>query len=176
MEKNQESESIKTTGSQSEGMAIGLDIGTSRVVLATGSAGQVKTASELNAFVTVPYSKFTENILKQNKVSFQHNGSGASIQIFGNEAERFANFFNAEVRRPMLAGMLNPTEEYSMPVMQAIVSQLVKKTKKGETLRFSVPGLSRGDAQATAERDGLRRQIHQRGTRGRIRRTRAREL
>jgi len=140
MEKNQEIESIKTTGSQSEGMAIGLDIGTSRLVLATGSAGQVKTASELNAFVTVPYSKFTENILKQNKVSFQHNGGGGSIQIFGNEAERFANFFNAEVRRPMLAGMLNPTEEYSLPVMQAIISQLVKKTKKGETLRFSVPG------------------------------------
>jgi hypothetical protein len=140
MEKNQEIESIKTTGSQGEGMAIGLDIGTSRVVLATGSAGQVKTASELNAFVTVPYSKFTENILKQNKVSFQHNGGGGSIQIFGNEAERFANFFNAEVRRPMLAGMLNPTEEYSLPVMQAIIAQLVKKTKKGETLRFSVPG------------------------------------
>src|SRR5262249_60389195 len=84
MEKNQENETVKATGSQSEGMAIGLDIGTSRVVLATGSAGQVKTASELNAFVTVPYSKFTENILKQNKVSFQHNGGGASIQIFGN--------------------------------------------------------------------------------------------
>src|SRR5262245_66404354 len=110
MEKNQESESIKTTGSQSEGMAIGLDIGTSRVVLATGSAGQVKTASELNAFVTVPYSKFTENILKQNKVSFQHNGGGGSVKIFGNGAERFGNLLHAEVQRPMLARMVNQRE------------------------------------------------------------------
>ena len=139
MEKNQENESIKTQGTQTEGLALGLDIGTSRVVLASGTASQVKTSSELNAFVTVPYSKFTENILKQNKVSYQLDG-GKTIQIYGNEAERFANFFNAEVRRPMLAGTLNPSEEYSLPVIQAIIQQLVRKTKKGEVLRYSVPG------------------------------------
>jgi nucleoid DNA-binding protein len=124
---------------ESQAGALGLDIGTSRLVLATGPPDQVKTLSELNAFVSVPFSKFTENILKQNKVSYQLNG-GQDIQIFGNEAERFANFFNAEVRRPMLEGILNPSEEYSILVMQAIIQQLVRKTKKGETLRFSVPG------------------------------------
>ncbi|PYP86446.1 MAG: hypothetical protein DMF61_13255 [Blastocatellia bacterium AA13] len=119
--------------------ALGLDVGTSRLVLANGSAESVKTNAELNAFVSVPYSKFTENILKQNNVTYQLNG-GSSLQIFGNEAARFANFFNAEVRRPMLNGTLNPTEEYSLPVMEAIVEQLIKKTKRGENLRFSVPG------------------------------------
>ncbi|HKV39649.1 MAG TPA: hypothetical protein VJX67_10575, partial [Blastocatellia bacterium] len=74
----------------------------------------------------------------QNKVS--HQLDGHSIQIYGNEAERFANFFNAEVRRPMIGGTLNPSEEFSLPVIQAIIQQLVRKTKKGETLRFSVPG------------------------------------
>jgi hypothetical protein len=143
MDKNQENE-IKTQAPMGEGMAMGLDIGTSRLVLASGSSAQVKTSSELNAFVTVPYSKFTENILRQNNVSFQHNG-GQVIQVYGNEAERFANFFNAEVRRPMLQGTLNPTEEYSLPVIQAIIQQLVKKTRKGETLRFSVPGPLRGE-------------------------------
>jgi hypothetical protein len=112
------------------------------LVLASGTADHVKTSAELNAFVTVPYSKFTENILKQNNVSYQVNGS-QSIQIFGNDTDRFANFFNAEARRPMRDGMLNPNEEYSLPVMQAIVQQLLKKTKKGETLRFSVPGVPR---------------------------------
>ncbi len=127
----------------SEGAALGLDVGTSRLVLASGSATHVKAKAELNAFITVPYSKFTENILKQNKVSYQLNG-GASLQIFGNEAARFANVFNTEVRRPMMDGTLNPTEEYSLAVMQAIIQQLVKKTKHGESLRFSVPGALRG--------------------------------
>src|SRR4029453_2768830 len=60
--------------------------------------------------------------------------------VYGNEAARFANVFNTEVRRPMMAGTLNPTEEYSLSVMQAIIQQLVRKTKNGENLRFSVPG------------------------------------
>jgi hypothetical protein len=142
MEHKVEKEPDRSQGAHNEGMAVGLDIGTSRLVLASGSSDQLKTLSELNAFVTVPFSKFTENILKQNKVSYQLNG-GKSIQIFGNEAERFANFFNAEMRRPMLGGILNPSEEYSLSVMQAIIQQLVRKTKKGETLRFSVPGAPR---------------------------------
>src|SRR5436305_2226078 len=126
-----------------EGSALGLDVGTSRLVLASGSATHIKAKAELNAFITVPYSKFTENILKQNKVSYQLNG-GAALQIFGNEAARFANVFNTEVRRPMMEGIINPAEEYSLPVMQAIIQQLLKKTKHGEALRFSVPGALRG--------------------------------
>jgi nucleoid DNA-binding protein len=126
-----------------DGGALGLDVGTSRLVLASGPADHVKAKSELNAFITVPYSKFTENILKQNKVSYQLNGGG-SLQIFGNEASRFANVFNTEVRRPMMEGTLNPTEEYSLAVMQAIIQQLVKRTKHGENMRFSVPGALRG--------------------------------
>jgi hypothetical protein len=132
-------ETSETQAAQTESSAVGLDIGTSRVVMASGSLEHIKTSAELNAFVTVPYSKFTENILKQNKVNYQLNG-GDALQIYGNEAERFANFFNAEVRRPMLNGVLNPNEEYSFPVLQAIISNLVRKAKKGENLRFSVPG------------------------------------
>jgi nucleoid DNA-binding protein len=125
-----------------EGSALGLDVGTSRLVLASGSAEHVKSKAELNAFITVPYSKFTENILKQNKVTYQLNG-GHTLQVYGNEAARFANVFNTEVRRPMMNGTLNPNEEYSLSVMQAIIQQLVRKSKKNETLRFSVPGALR---------------------------------
>jgi nucleoid DNA-binding protein len=142
MEKTLDNESGASQAGQGETAALGLDVGTSRLVLASGSADHVKTSAELNAFVTVPYSKFTENILKQNNVSYQVNGS-QSIQIYGNDTDRFANFFNAEARRPMRDGMLNPNEEYSLPVMQAIVQQLLKKTKKGELLRFSIPGVLR---------------------------------
>ncbi|HSO73721.1 MAG TPA: HU family DNA-binding protein, partial [Blastocatellia bacterium] len=134
-----EKESNGGEAAAGEGSALGLDIGTSRMVLASGAAERIKAKSELNAFITVPYSKFTESILKQNKVNYQLNG-GKTLQVFGNEATRFANVFNTEVRRPMMGGTLNPTEEYSMSVMGAIISQLVRKTKSNETLRFSVPG------------------------------------
>jgi nucleoid DNA-binding protein len=137
-----EKESNGSEAAAGEGSALGLDIGTSRMVLASGAAERIKAKSELNAFITVPYSKFTESILKQNKVNYQLNG-GKTLQVFGNEATRFANVFNTEVRRPMMGGTLNPTEEYSMSVMSAIISQLVRKTKSNETLRFSVPGALR---------------------------------
>ena len=142
MDKKHEKETQHTEAAANEGSALGLDIGTSRLVLASGTADHVKSKAELNAFITIPYSKFTESILKQNKVTYQLNG-GQSLQVYGNEAARFANVFNTEVRRPMMGGTLNPTEEYSLSVMQAIIQQLVRKTKNGETLRFSVPGALR---------------------------------
>ena len=142
MDKKHEKETNESA--QSEGSALGLDVGTSRLVLASGAADRVKAKAELNAFIAVPYSKFTESILKQNKVTYQLNG-GTTLQVYGNEAARFANVFNTEVRRPMNGGTLNPTEEYSMSVMQAIIQQLVRKTKNNETMRFSVPGAPRNE-------------------------------
>ena len=138
MDKKQKEEAANEAATN-EGSALGLDVGTSRLVLASGTADHIKAKAELNAFITVPYSKFTESILKQNKVNYQMNG-GQSLQVYGSEAARFANVFNTEVRRPMMAGTLNPAEEYSLSVMQAIIQQLVRKSKNGENLRFSVPG------------------------------------
>ena len=144
MDKKNERETNDSQSIATEGTALGLDVGTSRLVLASGAADRVKAKAELNAFIAVPFSKFTENILKQNKVSYQLNG-GSTLQVYGNEAARFANVFNTEVRRPMNGGTLNPAEEYSMSVMQAIIQQLVRKTKNGENMRFSVPGALRNE-------------------------------
>jgi hypothetical protein len=121
---------------------LGLDVGTSRIVLARGSGGGAKTETQLNAFVTVPYSKFTENILKQNKVNFHLNG-GREIFIFGNESEKFANFFNTDARRPMRNGVLNPSEENGLLVIRSIIEKLLPKTKRNELVCFSVPGPGR---------------------------------
>lgn len=119
--------------------AIGLDVGTSRVVLATGSAENARTVDELNAFIALPYSKLTERIFKQKNVPYQLNG-GTELQVYGNEAARFANVFNIEVRRPMSGGTLNPTEEQSMNVLQSIFQYLLAKAPRTKNLRFSVPG------------------------------------
>ncbi len=130
----------QTTGETSA--AYGLDVGTSRLVLASGAAEKAATSTELNAFITVPYSKITENILKQNKITYSLN-DGNLIQVYGNEAGRFANVFNVEIRRPMMAGTLNPNEENATAIIQAIMKQLLQRQGTGEILRFSVPGPGR---------------------------------
>jgi nucleoid DNA-binding protein len=131
----------------------GLDVGTSRIVLANGTFNNVKTHTQLNAFVTVPYSKFTENILRQNKITYQMNGK--EILIFGNESEKFANSFNVEARRPMCNGLLNPSEVNGWQIIQSIIEILVKKTKKLDTLCFSVPGAPRGGEANLVYHEGM---------------------
>src|ERR1044072_923 len=53
--------------------------------------------------------------------------------------------FNANVRRPMADGLINPKEKFAMPVLEAILQTLVPKARaQGETLAFSVPAAAGG--------------------------------
>lgn len=138
----------------SDAACFGLDVGTSRIVLASGSLSSIKTQTQLNAFVTVPYSKFTENILKQNKIPFQQSG-GKDLIVFGNESEKFANSFNVEARRPMCNGLLNPNEPNGIQVIRSIIELMVKNTSKGDTICFSIPGAPRGGEANLVYHEGM---------------------
>ena len=94
---------------------IGLDLGTStpartrprneHVVAVRPNGRGVRTSSELNAFIELPKSRFTEQILDQNRIDFvRENGH---LVVYGNGAFKFANMFNAETRRPMRHGLVN---------------------------------------------------------------------
>lgn len=127
---------------QSENTGVlGLDVGTSRIVVANGAEPH-RAVSQLNAFVSVPYSKMTETILQQNKMIYHRNGK--DLFVYGNESERFASFFNTEPRRPMAFGVLNAQELMSQQMIQAIIEQLVPKARNHEMLCFSVPGKGEG--------------------------------
>ena len=121
--------------------AVGLDIGTSRIVMAGGPNGH-KAVTQLNAFVGVPYSKMTEAILQQNKMVFYRNGK--ELFVFGNDSERFASFFNAVPRRPMQYGVLNPQEPMGQQIIQSIIESILPRARKNELLSFSVPGKGDG--------------------------------
>ncbi len=121
--------------------ALGLDVGTSRIVMAGGASGH-KAQTQLNAFVGVPYSKMTEAILQQNNMVYHRNGK--ELYVFGNDSERFASFFNAVPRRPMQFGVLNPQEPMGQQIIQAIIESMVPRAKKNELLCFSVPGKGEG--------------------------------
>src|SRR5688572_831994 len=70
-----------------ETQPIGLDVGTSKVVTARrkGKADSIDTGSQLNAFIPVPFSKFTQRTLDQNGISYFHEGD--ELVIYGNATE-----------------------------------------------------------------------------------------
>jgi hypothetical protein len=117
---------------------IGVDVGTSKLVVAKKGPREVETSGALNAFLPVPYSRFTEATLGQNNIAYYRDEN--DLIIYGTAAERFANMFNAEARRPMADGMINPREKLAMPVLEAILQTIVPKARaQGEILAFSVP-------------------------------------
>jgi len=118
---------------------VGLDIGTSHVVVAQNKRNYIETIQELNAFFTVPSAKFAKGILNQKEVMYYERED--QYYIFGYSAESFANMFNVNTRRPMKDGFLSPNEEEGLSVIQAIVNTLIRKPKKfGEVLCFVIPG------------------------------------
>lgn len=122
---------------------MGLDVGTSKIVAARKKGKDIETAAELNAFIPVPYSRFTETILGQNNIQYYREGD--ELIIYGTATEKFANMFNADTRRPMSRGVLNPREKFAMPVLEAILQNVIPKARTaGETMAFSVPAAAEG--------------------------------
>ena len=118
---------------------LGLDVGTSKVVAARRSGKDVQSATQLNAFIPVKWSPFTERTI-QGQADIAYFRDGDDIIIYGSATERFANMFNAEARRPMADGLLNPREKQAWPVVEAILQTMVPKARAaGEALAFSVP-------------------------------------
>ena len=102
--------------------AIGLDVGTSRIVTARRKDKDLQFAKQLNAFVTIPFSKLTQGVLKKERIP--HLIQDSEIVVYGDESERFANLFHKETRRPMLRGVLNKDETESPVLVRHLVMLL----------------------------------------------------
>jgi hypothetical protein len=139
-EKNQ-TPAAKIEQQSAKSGAIGLDIGTSRIVVADSPQRQ-DARRELNAFVAVPASDMIENVLKQKQMVYERNCK--HIYVYGNDSDFLASFMNVDARRPMRDGLLNPQETNSQHIMQLIVQRLVPRARKGEVLYYSVPGKGEG--------------------------------
>jgi hypothetical protein len=117
---------------------LGLDIGTSHVVAGRSLDQNFQYERQLNAFVTIPYTKMAQNVLTKERIA--HAVQGNEILVFGNESEQFAEMFHVEARRPMMNGILNPGEADGVLVIRQIITKLLGRAKKpGQTLYFSVP-------------------------------------
>jgi hypothetical protein len=117
---------------------LGLDVGSSRIVVArTGDKGYCYEA-QLNSFLTLPYSKFVESSLEREGVF--HEVEGPEMVVAGNASREFADVFHVETRRPMLNGLLNPHEPRCLTVVRSIITRLIgKAATEGQKIVFSVP-------------------------------------
>ncbi len=123
--------------------AYGLDVGTSRIVVARQSGKEYKFQSELNAFVTLPLTNLTRTAL--DKEHIPHTVIGQEIVVYGKESEKMADLFRTETRRPMARGYINPDEPQSLVVLREVLSAMLGPAKrKGAKVYFSVPGQGHG--------------------------------
>ena len=146
---------------------LGLDVGTSKVVASRRSGREIQCAVQLNAFIPLKWSPFTEKTIQaQTDIAYYRDGD--EIVVFGSATERFANMFNAEARRPMADGLLNPAEKQAWPVVEALLQTIVPKAKTaGEILAFSVPAAVAGkEAELVYHEATLRKYFQSLGYRG----------
>jgi len=137
---------------------LGLDVGTSRLVVARQADEAFQFESQLNAFVNIPFSKMTENVLRKEHVP--HAVEGAQMVVYGNESERFAAMLNTEIRRPMTRGVLNPGEPDSVKLIKEIVQSLTGKgAQKGQKVYFSVPAAPLGSEENTTYHEATLQQV-----------------
>src|SRR5437764_4166719 len=143
---------------QENAMPLGLDVGTSRIVAARCRDKKYHYESQLNAFITLPYSKLTESLLTREGVF--HEVTGQEIVVAGNDAQKFAEVFHVETRRPMLRGVLNPGEPHSLQVIRRIITRLVGKAEiEGRKICFSVPAPTANADDGIAYHEASIRQI-----------------
>jgi hypothetical protein len=115
----------------------GLDLGTSRIVLASLDGDAVTYTPQLNAFIELPYTKMTENMLISQSILYRVEGM--RIFAYGNRADEFAKFLKGDARRPMQGGVLNPDEPKNLQMIELLVERLCGKASKGDKICFSIP-------------------------------------
>src|SRR5512138_1395638 len=107
--------------------AFGLDVGTSRIVVARPAEQGFQYRAQLNAFVSIPYQRITESVLQRENVP--HVVDGTQIIVHGNESEALANFLQVETRHPMSKGFLNPQEPDNLGRLAHIIETLCGRPK-----------------------------------------------
>jgi len=80
--------------------------------------------------------------------------------VVGNDAQKFAEVFHVETRRPMQRGVLNPQEPHSLAVVRRIITRLLGQAM-GDDIKvlFSVPAPVDGQEDGLAHHEASIRQI-----------------
>jgi hypothetical protein len=137
---------------------LGLDVGTSRIVVARRSAADLEYQSELNAFVSIPFSRMTQAVLEREHVP--HTAGPNEIIVHGNESERFASLLNAEIRRPMSRGVLCAKEPESLRMLREILTNMLERGNPDQRkVCFTVPAAPLGAEESLTYHEATVKQI-----------------
>ncbi len=142
---------------KNNGSSLGLDVGTSRICLAQRNGEDFQFRTQLNAFVTLPYSRITESVLKKEGVP--HAVQGAEIVVHGNESEKFADLMDIDTRRTMTRGVLSSTEPESLNMIRQIIGSLAGPAKEKQKLCYTVPAATLGAEENLTYHEATLRQI-----------------
>jgi len=114
----------------------GLDCGTGNFVCASEKGINLQR----NSFLTIDKSTTTTKQLKLLRVPYVELGD--QLHIVGKKAFEYAQVFgNAELKRPMSKGLLNPTEQHAFPVLKVIMQELLgTPSQENEGVVYCVPG------------------------------------
>ncbi len=107
--------------------SIGADPGTVFFQVASKEKDAMKYKVVRNAFVELPQSEDSEEVLKRN--GWQYVRDGNNYYVIGEDALRVANIFpgKVEVRRPMQDGVLNKDEDKKLIILNKIIEDSVGK-------------------------------------------------
>ena len=116
-------------------MSKGLDAGTSYYIMADSNT----IKKQRNVFLTVDGDvNQVKRMLKRQSIPFVEKAG--KVHIVGQHAFNYAQIFSTtELKRPMQSGLLNPKEKDALPVLNAIIGELLGKAKKGEVCVYCIP-------------------------------------
>jgi len=133
---------------------IGLDIGSSHIVLASANNNRMTFKTDLNAFFTIPSVEVTKKTLQAHKIPFFVQGR--KIFVCGYPAQEFANIFNTNIRRPIEKGLISTNEEDGFTVIRAIIEQMIPSSEKsGQPIAFGLPGMPIGNKKSVTYHESV---------------------
>lgn len=121
--------------------ATGLDVGTGNCVVAVSKNNIASFRLERDAFFEIEKNISTISMLSKMNISYvECETSKSLLQIVGNEALRFADFFNKECKRPLSHGVISTREKSALAIIKLILKSLLgEPIVEKENCYFSVP-------------------------------------
>jgi hypothetical protein len=124
---------------------VGVDVGTSRLVVARGTGGDPQVTFDINGFIELPDIPAVSSSLEISKLPYVR--SGRNLYALGQSCMTFADLFHSEIRRPMANGCLNPNEPSGLLVLSHMLSSMISGgngngNSSGGTICYTVPSRS----------------------------------
>ncbi len=123
---------------------IGVDVGTSRLVVYKSSADEPPTlTTELNAYIELPKISSVLTSLNNRKVPCRIRDN--EVLVIGQWSTTFAELFHSELLRPMSDGCVNAGSDQAMSVLETLLEQVLGPQRSSNiSLVFSVPSKGLG--------------------------------